>query len=108
MARPKPHILLDHTEPDTYKAEQVLRADAIYAVFYNGSPINIRTINKLLEDHGPKYKKTCFSSKGPAINLSNKLNELFNTNKFVPYRLTKGEKYSGRYDRFLRQNEEEA
>lgn len=107
MARPRPDVLLDHTEPNTCKAEQILRADAIYAVFYNGSPINIRIVNKLMENYGPKYKKTCFSSKGPAINLADKLNELFNTNKFVPYRLTKGEKYSGRYGRFLRQNEEE-
>lgn len=107
MARPKPHIILDYTEPDTYRAEQVLKADAIYTVFYSGAPINIRTVNKLVEDHGPKYKKTCFSSKGPAINLATKLNKLFNTNKFVPYRLTKGEKYSNRFNRFLPQNEDE-
>jgi hypothetical protein len=33
MSRPKPTILLDSTDPDTYKSEQVLQADGIYAVF---------------------------------------------------------------------------
>ena len=35
MARPKPTILLDNTHPTTYKSEQVLDAEAIYAVFYS-------------------------------------------------------------------------
>ena len=40
MSRPKPIILLDHTDKNTYKTEQVLQADAIWAVFYKGKPFN--------------------------------------------------------------------
>jgi len=33
MARPKPTVLLEHTDSKTYKSEQVLAADYIYAVY---------------------------------------------------------------------------
>ena len=45
MSRPKPDVLLDFTNPKTYKAEQVLKADAIYAVFHKGKPINLSLIH---------------------------------------------------------------
>ena len=35
MSRPKPNVLLEFTNNVTYKCEQVLEADAIWAVFYN-------------------------------------------------------------------------
>jgi hypothetical protein len=91
MSRPKPEILLDHTHPKTYKSEQVLKADAIYAVFYDGAPINLRTLNSLVSYPGPKYKKTAFPNSGHAFNLAEKLNKLFKTDKFAVYRLTSGE-----------------
>lgn len=90
MSRPKPHILLDWTDPKTYKAEQVLMADAIYAVFHEGKPINLRTLNTLVDYPGPKYRKTSFSNPGHAFNLAEKLNKLFKTDKFQVYRLTQG------------------
>ena len=40
MSRPKPEIILENTNPKNYKSEQVLKADAIYSVFYKGKPIN--------------------------------------------------------------------
>ena len=92
MSRPKPVILLNYTDPKTYKSEQVLKADAIYAVYYNGEPINLRSLNSLVDYPGPKYKKNSFSSGGHAFNLSEKLNKLFKTDKFSVYRLTGGEK----------------
>lgn len=92
MARPKPDILLEHTNKSNYKAEQVLKADAIYAVFYDGEPINLRTLNTLVSYPGPKYKKCSFSNSGHAFNLAEKLNKLFKTDKFEVYRLTHGEK----------------
>jgi hypothetical protein len=33
MSRPKPRILLEFTNKKTYKAEQILEAEAIWAVF---------------------------------------------------------------------------
>jgi hypothetical protein len=43
MSRPKPTILLELTNKKTYKTEQVLDAEAIWAVFYQDKPINLKT-----------------------------------------------------------------
>lgn len=90
MSRPKPSIILDYTDPKTYKSEQVLEADAIYAVFYEGKPINLRSLNSLVNYPGPKYKKVSFSNPGHAFNLAEKLNKLFRTDRFQVYELTGG------------------
>lgn len=94
MSRPKPHVLLDYTNPKTYDAEQVLKADAIYAVFYDGKPINLRSLNVLRDYPGPKYKKVSFSNPGHAFNLAEKLNRLFKTDKFEVFRMCEGIKVS--------------
>ena len=94
MSRPKPTIILDYTDPKTFKAEQVLEADAIYAVFYDGKPINLRSINSLINYPGAKYKKVSFSNPGHAFNLADKLNKLFKTDKFKVYELTGGKPIS--------------
>jgi hypothetical protein len=90
MSRPKPSVLLDYTDPKTYKSEQVLKADAIYAVFYDGQPINLRSLNSLVNYPGPKYKKVSFSNSGHAYNLAEKLNKLFKTAKFEVFMLNQG------------------
>ena len=90
MSRPKPAILLSYTDTKTYKGEQVLRAKAIYAVFLDGQPINLRSLHTLLDDPAPKYKKVSFSNPGHAFNLREKLNKLFRTDKFKVVMLTSG------------------
>lgn len=90
MARPKPQIILDHTNHKTHKSEQILEADAIYAVFHNGEPINLRTLNSSINPPNPKYKKTSFSNSGHAFNLAERLNKLFNTDSFSVYMLRDG------------------
>jgi hypothetical protein len=90
MSRPKPVILLSYTDPRTYKSEQVLEADGIYAVFYNNKPINLRTLNSLISYPGPKYRKASFSNPGHAFNLCDKLNKLFKTDQFTVMLLTNG------------------
>jgi len=92
MARPKPKILLDYTNPKTYKSEQILDAEAIYAVFYKDQPINLRSLHSLIDYPGPKYKKVSFSNPGHAFNLAERLNKLFQVNDFCVMKLTKGEK----------------
>lgn len=91
MSRPKPTILLEHIEKSTYKSEQVLVSEGIWAVFYDGKPINLKSFNSLTNYPGPKYKKVSFSNPGHAFNLATKLNKLFKTDKFQVYKLTHGQ-----------------
>ena len=91
MARPRPTVKLEYTDPKTYKSEQVLKADFIYAVYLDGEPINLRTLNSLVNYPGPKYKKTAFAAPGHAFNLAERLNKLFKTDKFQVWKLTGGE-----------------
>ena len=43
MSRPKPTVLLTISNKDTYKQEEVLAAEGIWAVFYDGKPINLKS-----------------------------------------------------------------
>ena len=90
MSRPKPQVLLEHIDKKTYKSEQILQSDAIWAVFYQGYPFNLKSSNSLTNYPGPKYKKTSFSNPGHAHNLAKKMNELFKTKDFAVYKLTEG------------------
>ena len=91
MSRPKPRILSEKTDRQTYRSEQVLAADGIYAVFYDGTPINLKAANLLVQYPGPKYRKVSFSNPGHAINLAKKLNVKFQTDKFSVVLLKQGE-----------------
>jgi hypothetical protein len=91
MSRPKPTVLLEHIDKKTYRAEQVLDAEAIWAVFYDSKPFNLKSLNSITNYPGPKYKKVSFSNPGHAHNLASKLNDMFNTDKFAVYKLTAGE-----------------
>ena len=90
MSRPKLTVLLEAINKHTYKAEQVLEADAIYSVFLEGKPINLRSLNTLVSYPGPKYKKVSFSNPGHAFNLAERLNKIFQTNGFQVVKLTQG------------------
>jgi hypothetical protein len=89
MARPKPNIIIERVDRN-YNSEQILESDAIYAVFYEGKPINLRSLNTLVNYPGPKYKKVSFSNSGHAFSLAEKLNKKFQTNKFEVYKLDHG------------------
>ena len=91
MSRPKPKVLLEFIDKKTYKSEQILDAEAIWAVFYNNKPFNLKSSHSLSNYPGPKYKKVSFSNPGHAINLAKKLNELFNCNEFTVVKLSAGE-----------------
>ena len=83
MSRPKPNILLEHVNKTTYKSDQILSSEGIWAVFYDNKPINLKTQNILVQYPGPKYKKVSFSNPGPAYNLAKKLNVLFKCELFT-------------------------
>jgi len=91
MSRPKPTVILETTNKKTFKVDQVLEAEAIWAVFYKDKPINLKTSSMVAQHIGPKYRKVSFSNAGHAHNLANKMNKLFNTQDFVVYKLTTGE-----------------
>ena len=90
MSRPKPKILVELADRQTYRSEQVLASDGIWAVFYDGQAINLKTCNLLTNFPGPKYKKVSFSNRGHAINLAKKLNTQFRTDRFTVVLLTAG------------------
>jgi len=91
MSRPKPIILAEVTDRTTYKTDQVLASEGIWAVFYDNKPINLRNQNMLIQYPGPKYKKVSFSNQGHAVNLAKKLNKQFKTDQFTVVLLTHGE-----------------
>jgi len=92
MSRPKPNVLVEQTNKSTYKTEQVLASEGIWAVFYDSNPINLKTSNLLVQYPGPKYKKVSFSNPGHAINLAKKLNTQFKTDKFSVVLLKAGDR----------------
>ena len=90
MSRPKPKVLVEIVNRNSYKTEQVLAAEGIWAVFFDHKPINLKTSNLLVQYPGPKYKKVSFSNPGHAKNLARKLNTQFKTDKFTVVLLTQG------------------
>jgi hypothetical protein len=92
MSRPKPTVLIEQTNKSTYKTEQVLASEGVWAVFYDSKPINLKTSNLLVQYPGPKYKKVSFSNPGHAINLAKKLNAQFRTDKFSVVLLKQGDR----------------
>ena len=91
MSRPRPVVILEHTNKENYKIEQILESEAIWAVFYREKPFNLKSGSLVSSYPGPKYKKVSFSNPGHAHNLAKKLNRMFNTSDFAVYRLTGGE-----------------
>lgn len=90
MSRPKPTVLLTHNSTATGKVEQVLAAKAIYAVFYDGNPINLKKSDQNQWGLSTKYVKSSFSNSGHAFNLAERLNRTFNTDLFTVHALTEG------------------
>ena len=90
MSRPKPTVILENLDKQTYKCDQVLASEGIWAVYYDGRPVNLKTQNILVSYPGPKYRKVSFSNPGHAISLAKKLNNQFKTDKFTVVLLNQG------------------
>ena len=91
MSRPKPTVILEYTNKKNFKVDQILEAEAIWAVFYKGKPFNLKASSLVSNYPGPKYKKTAFSNPGHAHNLAKKLNTMFKCQDFQVVKLTEGE-----------------
>lgn len=81
--RTQAKVILEHVDKTTYKCDQIVEASGIWAVFYDGQPINLKSQHYLANEAAPKYKKTSFSNPGHARNLCRKLNAQFKTDKFT-------------------------
>jgi hypothetical protein len=81
---------MSRVDSKTFKAEQVLHAEAIFAVFLDNQPINLRSVDTTLLKLGPKYKKCSFSNAGHAYNLAEKLSKLFRCDRFKVVKLISG------------------
>jgi len=82
MSRAQSKILIELVDKATYKLDQIVEASGIWAVFYDGQPINLKSQHYLDSQTIPKYKKTSFSNPGHARNLCKKLNAQFKTDRF--------------------------
>ena len=91
MSRTQPKVLVEYVDKKTYKVDQIVEAYGIWAVFYDGQPINLKTSHYLDSESIPKYKKTSFSNPGHARNLCRKLNTQFKTDKFTVVFLNSGD-----------------
>lgn len=83
---------MEYVDKKTYKCDQIVEAAGIWAVFFDGQPINLKNQHHLDANSVPKYKKTSFSNPGHARNLCRKLNALFKTDRFTVVLLNKGTK----------------
>lgn len=82
MSRTQPKVLVELVDKKSYKLDQIVEAAGIWAVFYDGLPINLKSQHYLDNQTIPKYKKTSFSNPGHARNLCRKLNAQFKTDRF--------------------------
>lgn len=90
MSRTPSKVLLELVDKKTYKIDQIVEAAGIWAVYYDGQPINLKNQHYLDSNSVPKYKKTSFSNPGHARNLCRKLNSQFKTELFTVVFLTQG------------------
>ena len=81
MGRKKPSILLQHIDSKTGEIVEVLATDALYIVTFDGAAINIRRHN-YFKQIPLRYRATSFPNRGFAIVLRDRLNTLFETDKF--------------------------
>ena len=88
MSRPKPTVLLQHSNKTTFKMDEVLAAEGIWAVFYDGKPINLKSSSLVANYPGLKYKKVSLSNPGHAENLEKKLNVQKVRDKLPDYKWT--------------------
>lgn len=101
MGRLAPDIILTSTDNRTHDTIEILAADFIWAVFYDGKPINIRVSNHEAM-YSQKYRRVSFANAGHAFNIAERMNRLFKTDKFRVHQLTDGpEVYEHDYRRLL-------
>jgi hypothetical protein len=70
MSRPKPNVLIEHTNKSTYKTEQVLASEGVWAVFYDSQTYQSKNIKHVGPVPRTQVQKSVSSSNpGHAKNL---------------------------------------
>lgn len=82
MPRPKPTILLT-TEYEDINQLDILAADGLWAVVYQGQPINVRKTLMTIQGESFKYVRGTYPSPAPARILAEKLNQAFYCKDFA-------------------------
>lgn len=85
--RPKPTIILERYNKQTHCTDQIAEAKALYVILYDGAPFNRRRVHTWLNKSAPQYYRVCFAHIGSALRTARILNKIFNTDKFVVYRV---------------------
>ena len=91
MSRPKPKVILEKHDKKRHRTKQIVEAENIFAVHYDGKLFNYKNINPYLSNPSPKYYRISFISKGSAFLLAGKLNVIFKTDKFEVYKMAAAE-----------------
>lgn len=81
MARPKPEVL-HSIEVGDGTTWEILKADAYYAITYDGQPIGIRITQGSMTNNGHLYKKLSYTNLGNAQAQVARLNHRFKTTGF--------------------------
>lgn len=82
MSRGPAKVVLESVDKKTYKMDQIIESDGIWAVYYQERPFNLKNMHYLDSNTVPKYKRTVFNNPGHARNLCKKLNAQFKTDNF--------------------------
>jgi len=90
MSRPVATVLLEQVNHKTHKVDKILESEAIWSVYYQNSPINLKS-ESTLAFVAPRYKPVSFSNSGHAIRLAKKLNKQFKTKDFTVVLLSHAE-----------------
>lgn len=75
-----------YTDKNTHVTEHVSLNPHIYAVCYEGCPIEIRSSH--LSHERLRQQKTMFTTKSRAVKLANRLNTRYKTDRFTVENLT--------------------
>lgn len=83
MARPNPTVIY-HNENEQGRVLEVCAGDCVYAVLYQGQPIQVRQRQHMdIAYPSWKYAKSLYVNSAHAFNLADRLNRMFNTDQFT-------------------------
>jgi hypothetical protein len=95
MSRPKPTIIMSNTDKKNFRTKEITKADAVYAVFYEGQPIGVRSESYAYQSHR-KYYRSTYATPATAINCAIRYRQVSSskTNGWRTYhRMNKSEEF---------------